>query len=809
MTSTRALAFLVLLAACDCSSTDPTRPCTDDSECAGDSCIDGFCEAVVPDAGRPDTPGSDIMSLCMDPEIMCGGSCCPGGELCMAGRCVEDCGAAERCGSMCCGDGTACEDDRCVAVCDDITDRCGTMDELCCTSDQACLASSCVDLGVPCEFTEDCAVDEICLPSESRCVPRDSVDVCEFRPPVGEFSPTVGCRWTPPAGAFSNSHAVVMTPSVANLSDDNEDGDTNTEDIPDIVFASYVRSAGCCQADAVIRIVSGLCNDDGTMNTLASLPMPAYDNSNGILLANLHPDTMADERNPEIVASFRDGTTLAWRRTADDGSAWEEMWRTDALTTDQSSSGAQPGAADFNGDGQPEVYVGNVVLNGLTGEILWNGDVTVGPNSGVGNNAFLGPVSTAADLDLDGNLELIAGNTVYNGIDGSEIWTFEFTTSNGNCGGGARGCDGYDAVGNFDDDDEGEVVIVRQGEVFVIGHDGVLQARVPIPVDDCPSNESGPPTIADFDGDGRAEIGTAGADFYVVVDLDCIGDPVPDGCDSNGILWKAPNNDCSSRATGSSVFDFEGDGAAEVVYADEQNFRIFDGATGRVLYDDDTHASNTRMEMPIVVDVDNDGKSEVIVPEPNLDRGLGGIEIWEDVDNNWVRTRRIWNQHAYHVTNITEDGQVPRREEPNWLNSRLNNFRQNVQPGGLFDAPDLIISEILAVGCAADSAAQLRITVRNNGALGVAAGVPVAVYATLMDGTEEFVGVTNTTRFLLPGQAETVTINWLPSEGWTTGTFSVRAVVDSDGMGGSTYNECDEDNNESTSADDLLGCGLV
>ena len=29
-------------------------------------------------------------------------------------------------------------------------------------------------------------------------------------------------------------------------------------------------------------------------------------------------------------------------------------------------------------------------------------------------------------------------------------------------------CDGFNAVGNFDDDPEGEVVIVRQGEVFVI-----------------------------------------------------------------------------------------------------------------------------------------------------------------------------------------------------------------------------------------------------------------------------------------------------------------------------------------------------
>ena len=66
----------------------------------------------------------------------------------------------------------------------------------------------------------------------------------------------------------------------------------------------------------------------------------------------------------------------------------------------------------------------------------------------------------------------------------------------------------------------------------------------------------------------------------------------------------------------------------------------------------------TASEMPIVVDVDNDGKSEVVIPEPNTDADSGGIEIWEDSHNNWVRTRRIWNQYAYNVTNVTEDGQI-------------------------------------------------------------------------------------------------------------------------------------------------------
>jgi len=66
--------------------------------------------------------------------------------------------------------------------------------------------------------------------------------------------------------------------------------------------------------------------------------------------------------------------------------------------------------------------------------------------------------------------EVIAGNTVYD-HDGSERWTYEYTTSNSSCG-GTLDCDGYSAVGNFDDDDDPEIVIIRFGELFVLNHDG-------------------------------------------------------------------------------------------------------------------------------------------------------------------------------------------------------------------------------------------------------------------------------------------------------------------------------------------------
>ena len=706
------------------------------------------------------------------------------------------------CGAAICEAEEMCVDDQCVAECPDVADLCGASSEHCCNDAQACLSDACVDLGRECEFTEDCDVDEICEPTLGHCVPRDAVAACEYVPPPGVFSPQVGCQWQPPAGAFSAYAEVVMTPSVANLTDDNGDGKTNRNDIPDVVFISFDRAAdGCCTSKGVIRIASGQCNLDGSMATIATVGggAPYVGNSSGIALANLHPDSMTTETTPEIVATIQNGGTIAYRRTADDGSAWEELWSNLSMpTVNHTHGGAQPAVADLNGDGQPEVIIGNVVLNGLDGTLVWDGSTSVGASAGIGNNAFLGPASTVADIDLDGQLEVIAGNTAYR-ADGTELWTYEYTTSNSTCQGGLP-CDGLNGVGNFDQDDQGEVVIVRLGEVFVLNHDGSELHRVAIPVDNCSRNESGPPTIADFDGDGRAEIGTASADFYVVVDFDCTGDPLPAGCDSENILWKVPNQDCSSRVTGSSVFDFDGDGNAEVVYADETSFRIFSGKDGTVLFDDPSHSSNTRMEMPIVVDVDNDGKSEIIVPEPNHGAaGLGGIEIWEDTDNNWVRTRRIWNQHAYHVTNIDEDGQVPRVAEVNWLNPRLNNFRQNVQPDGLFDAADLI-AEVELTDCIVG--ANAAVTITNEGALGVAAGVNVFVEVKDNGGAIIESGVITTTIPLLPGQSEILSFPIAdPVE-----EMIISVTADSDELGASQYNECNEDNN---AGDTMVSCGGI
>src|SRR5262245_58181145 len=56
--------------------------------------------------------------------------------------------------------------------------------------------------------------------------------------------------------------------------------------------------------------------------------------------------------------------------------------------------------------------------------------------------------------------------------------------------------------------------------------------------------------------------------------------------------------------------------------------------------------------------------------------------------NRWMPSRPLWNQHAYHITNINDDLTVPVSETPNWLS--YNNYRQNIQggPDGSGSTPD-------------------------------------------------------------------------------------------------------------------------
>ena len=104
-------------------------------------------------------------------------------------------------------------------------------------------------------------------------------------------------------------------------------------------------------------------------------------------------------------------------------------------------------------------------------------------------------------------------------------------------------------------------------------------------------------------------------------------------CLHNG--WRRATEDDSSRRDRSSVFDFDGDGAAEVIYNDECRFRVFTDQRRPVAR---AFGESARViEYPIVVDVDNDGNAEIVFAtttesgfcSENLDAQYNaGIEVW-------------------------------------------------------------------------------------------------------------------------------------------------------------------------------------
>ncbi len=558
----------------------------------------------------------------------------------------------------------------------------------------------------------------------------DSGRECEFQPAPGSFAPVVEWRWTS-STVLPNHLNVMMTPSVVDLN-----GDT----IPDVVFGATSSTGGGNVEVGVLRALSGANGaelftvTDSTLyvNTAASLAVGDID---------------LDGR-PEIIACDSSGTRLI--AFEHDGTF---KWRSPSL---EAINWGAPALADLDQDGTPEIVMGRQVIN-ANGAVRWTG------TGGRASAGTVGAISGVADIDLDGSPDVVAGNTVYR-ANGSILWQAALP-------------DGHNAVANFDGDQFPEVVLVSGGRVWVLEHTGgVKWGPVAIPG----GGTGGPPTVADYDNDGDVEIGVAGASRYAVFETD------------GSLKWAAVTQDGSSNRTGSSVFDFEGDGSAEVVYRDELKLRVYRGTDGLVLFET-AMSSCTWHEYVLVADVDADGNAE-IVAVANNNCGYGpqrGVYVFGDAHDSWVTTRKVWNQHTYHITNVHEDGTVPAVEANNW--ESFNNYRQNVQTGiSVFAAPDLTASALRVDASQCPDAALLVARVGNGGGNVAAAPVNVAFYFGDPDAGGVLAGVAATTQNLLPGQYEDVILSVDPAP---AGPLDVCVLVDDDGAGNGALNECDEVNN--------------
>ena len=728
-----AFTLALLLVACGDGAADT---CSTAADCAGgERCVDGTCVPGV-DGGtseRDAAPDDDAGGGCPS-AILCGSppACCAGGQECIDGACLAACESGVRCGAdlaTCCGGG------------------------------QVCVSDVCADVGGPCTDSYDCPEGAFCEPTLERCLPQFDPVTCRVEPTFETFEPTI--EWSVESATEHPSfdQAIVM-PAVMDL-----DGDR----VPEVVQSFFEPGGTECRG--VIRALRG-----GTGEILWSVR-----DVDGEQVSGCPTHALADldgDGTPEIVTMRTDGRILAlradgslfWLSTRSDGSPYSVGdWRTFA--------NAAVAIADLDADGAPEVVIGAVVVDAL-GVLRWERDARTLEGD---NDGYVGGLPVVADIDLDGTPEVVTGRRAYES-DGTQRWLAATT-------------DGYPAVGNFDDDSQPEVVLVTQGNVYLLdGLDGAIDwGPIAIPG----GGRGGPPTVADFDGDGRPEIGVAGGSSYSVYD--------PDG--PSPVRWSQATRDQSSNATGSAVFDFEGDGAAEVVYADECHLRAYRGDDGTVLFEVES-SSGTQHEYPVVADVDGDGNSELLVVANDNNTRIGdgcratypgwagerhGLFVYGDASDRWVRTRRVWNQHTYHVTNVSPAGAVPSAELDNWSTTGLNNYRQNVQGEGVFNAPDLTIVglEVSLVGC--PGTVRLRARVGNEGNLGVAAGVPVTFRRGTVAAPGDVLGTVTTTVPLLPGASTVVELD-AALEG--DAPFAFLATVDDDGAGAGLTVECDEDDNE-------------
>jgi len=657
----------------------------------------------------------------------------------------------------------------------------------------------CVTPGKACKDSFDCDEGQYCEPTLEQCLPQPGVgngnEACEFRPPVLPFNPKEEWHWeSSPIRPEYNQ--VINTPMVMDLDNDK---------VPDVVIVTSKQGEEFKSTQlAFVRALNG---NNGSEKWGAGVD--AYKDEYAVnprgtpAVGDIDGDGEIEIVAPKFgggVIAFDSRGNKKWTSTRRDGTAYTGKFA--KVTQDYEASVVA--LADMNNDGKAEVIVGGIVLDS-TGKLV--SDALIGRETWGANDETFGPVSIVADVDGNPNTTeqyVVTGGRAMHA--NGELWWPKK--------GQPPLLDGYPALADFDNDGTPELVVVTSKTEGATprGYVRVQNAKTgeQIAELELPSNgklgRGGPPTIADFDNDGVNEIGVANGNRYAVFEYDS----KKVGNSKLSVKWQMATQDESSNVTGSSVFDFEGDGKAEVIYNDECYLRVYNGVDGKELFKL-ANSSATIHDMPVLVDVDGDNNTEFVVvandsnhtkatdpvrcPYTAAEKPRHGVYVFGDANDRWVRTRKLWNQHAYHITNVDSSGRIPRVEPRNYESAESNNYRVSSAGEGVLNAPNLTVS-LSASTASCPAAIELRAKVTNKGTLGVNAGVAVT-FSMGNEGAGPSIGTLTTTRALLPGESEVVTFKQPDDK--VTGAFYV--VVDgASALASMAVNECKEDDNSASAS---------
>jgi hypothetical protein len=519
--------------------------------------------------------------------------------------------------------------------------------------------------------------------------------------------PTPDCRYVPPTATSFELELIYKTDHI-NFPIDQRCaayvGDLDGDGIPEIVSKDPNR--------ARLQIFSG-----ATGASVQSIAIGGNHPFSQVALADVDRNGSGDIFVMEntVLARYEFGSNTA-------------VWKT-GTNIGANVNVASPQVADFDNDGIPEVYVRNRIFSSQTGSRLVNGSGNVGAY-GTNNNGDSWPI--AFDLFQQGDarpgggtfgaeadgLEFIAGNEVYlvdlgnSPVDNGSMTRVSRVT-------GTNIGDGFTSIADLDNDGEMDIVVLDGGRIYA--WNPRTQTQIGTTYDIPSTNSGGRINIGDFDGDGQVEIGTAGRNRYVVLEY------VPGaGNGSLAVKWQKTGLDDGSQRTGSTLFDFDGDGSMEVVYSEEGNLFIYRGSDGQELTRIPSEAG-TRTEYPLVADVNGDGAAEIIVTAEDGNApsfsGSGWVSVYRAKTAPWVSARPVWHQHGLNPTYINDDLTVPRFQQdplhPSFAGA-YNNFlvqstlltRTSVPA---FEATDAVVRFDSASGEGCPNASKLCYMIANQG----------------------------------------------------------------------------------------------
>ena len=513
-----------------------------------------------------------------------------------------------------------------------------------------------------------------------------------------------------------------------------------------------------------------------------------------------------------------------------------QLWRTQAY--------GQPftiGLADFDHDGQVELYYKNEILDAKTGEILVAG-------SGNWNTFDSGPV--AVDILPDGDCAECAGLEL---VLGGEIFAVDLsprTPGGGSIGTAIKRFNDLPGLGGItyypkyvgfgyvnsmtsvaDYNLDGNLDVIMNGAtsssatstttVFFwdVANNQFKTFQPKQPNSSSWPHGTGRINLADVDGDGKMNATfVSGARIYSLKE-------------DFTLLWQKTIAEQTSGFTSTTVFDFNNDNAVEIVYRDEANLYIIDGKTGNA-FTTMVCRSRTANDYPIVVDVDADGATEICVSCATNDNAdisnngntpFGQIRTYKSSLEPWVSARKVWNQYAYFNVNVNDDLTIPQVQQKHHLvfsedvcgtgeNRALNSFLNQsaiLDSKGCKTYPSADVAFLanpsllnIAPPTCPDQDFLVSFTLQNNGDLDLNGDFPITFY----NGDPRLAGATKlTTKTITFANfriGDQINIVDMPISG-TGGFFSLFAVLNDNGstvptpisLPNSGFVECNFSNN--------------